>query len=91
MEADGHSHFAVLGAIAIVLALGFEPFIQNLVHYSASLVEDGLQPSILANSSYYDSVGSPSAFAVGGSYPLDSPFPTPSPHREDTDMNSLLH
>lgn len=34
---DGGSHFAVPGAIAVLLAVGFEPFIRNLVYYSPEL------------------------------------------------------
>lgn len=29
------SHIAVLGGCAVLLALGFDPFIQNLIDYSA--------------------------------------------------------
>lgn len=34
---DGGSHLAVLGATAVLLAIGFEPFIQTLVYYSPEL------------------------------------------------------
>ncbi|KAL4915650.1 hypothetical protein BDW62DRAFT_219218 [Aspergillus aurantiobrunneus] len=50
-------HFAVLGAIAVLLAVGFEPFVQNLVHYSPGLVLDASQVSRLANATDYSSVG----------------------------------
>lgn len=51
------SHIAVFGGCAVLLALGFDPFIQNLIDYKSSLVEDSFQVSLLANSSVYDKVG----------------------------------
>ncbi|KAL4742967.1 hypothetical protein BDV11DRAFT_216176 [Aspergillus similis] len=50
-------HFAVVGAIAVVLAVGFDPFVQNLVHYSSDLVVDTSRVSRLANATYYDTLG----------------------------------
>ncbi|KAJ5479208.1 hypothetical protein N7530_004717 [Penicillium desertorum] len=50
-------HFAVLGAIAVLLAVGFEPFVQNLVHYSPDLIVDASQISRLANTTDYSSLG----------------------------------
>ncbi|KAJ5951516.1 uncharacterized protein N7479_009929 [Penicillium vulpinum] len=53
----GMRHFAVLGAIAVLLAVGFDPFIQNLVHYSPDLIVDASQVSRLANATNYSGLG----------------------------------
>ncbi|KAJ5394216.1 uncharacterized protein N7487_011857 [Penicillium crustosum] len=50
-------HFAVLGAIAMLLAVGFDPFIQNLVNYSPDLVVDASRISRLANTTDYSGLG----------------------------------
>ncbi|KAL4893169.1 Mus7/MMS22 family-domain-containing protein [Aspergillus ambiguus] len=50
-------HFAVFGAIAVLLAIGFEPFVQNLVHYSSDLVVDTSKISRLANATNYSGLG----------------------------------
>lgn len=65
---EGKSHFAVVGAIAVVLAVGFDPFVQNLVHYSSDLVVDASRVSRLANATYYDTFG-----------PLQASFASSSP------------
>jgi hypothetical protein len=46
-----------VGAIAVVLGVGFHPFVQNLVHYSSDLVVDASQVSRLANATSYDTLG----------------------------------
>ncbi|GFF85998.1 hypothetical protein IFM60648_07555 [Aspergillus lentulus] len=50
-------HFAVWGSLAIILALAFDPFVQNLVHYYPNLVVDPSQTAFLANSTRYDTAG----------------------------------
>ncbi|KAL3480649.1 hypothetical protein BJX99DRAFT_254322 [Aspergillus californicus] len=50
-------HFAVLGAIAVLLAVGFKTFVQNLVHYSPDLVVDASRSCRLANTTNYDKLG----------------------------------
>jgi hypothetical protein len=50
-------HFAVIGGLAVILALGFDPFIQNLIHYYPNSVSDPTQPSYLANTSIYAATG----------------------------------
>ncbi|OQE44784.1 hypothetical protein PENCOP_c002G08526 [Penicillium coprophilum] len=50
-------HFAVLGAMAVLLAVGFEPFVQNLVQYSPDHVVDASKISRLANTTDYNGVG----------------------------------
>ncbi|EXJ57865.1 uncharacterized protein A1O5_12423 [Cladophialophora psammophila CBS 110553] len=49
-------HLAAWGAIATILALGFAPFNQNLIHYYQDNVEEPLQVAYLANSSSYDNI-----------------------------------
>ena len=56
-------HFAIIGALATILAIGFDPFNQNLIHYYQHSVEDTGVPAYLASSSYYNTVGP----LVGGS------------------------
>ncbi|OJJ42091.1 hypothetical protein ASPZODRAFT_105830 [Penicilliopsis zonata CBS 506.65] len=50
-------HFAVVGSLAIVLAVGFDPFVQNLVHYVPRSVVDASQSCLLGNTSMYNTVG----------------------------------
>jgi hypothetical protein len=50
-------HFAVWGSLAIILALAFDPFVQNLVHYYPNLVVDPSQTAFLANSTRYETAG----------------------------------
>lgn len=51
-----YSHLASIGCIATVLAVGFEPFIQNLVHYHPEAVVDGTTTAKLANTFNYSAV-----------------------------------
>jgi hypothetical protein len=41
-------HFATVGAIAVILALGFDPFIQNLVHYDTVYADDASSNQIVS-------------------------------------------
>ncbi|KAE8420070.1 hypothetical protein BDV36DRAFT_293719 [Aspergillus pseudocaelatus] len=53
-------HFAVWGSLAVILALAFDPFTQNLIHYFPNSVVDPYQRAFLANSTYYNTTGPPS-------------------------------
>ncbi|OJD37738.1 p-loop containing nucleoside triphosphate hydrolase [Diplodia corticola] len=57
-------HFAVFGSAAIILSLGFDSFIQNLIHYYAKAVPDSHQVARLANASIYGSLGP----GIGGNF-----------------------
>ncbi|RDI82398.1 hypothetical protein Vi05172_g7748 [Venturia inaequalis] len=46
--------FAVIGAIAMILALGFDPFIQNLVHYDTVYMPDPDRPSSIVTANEFD-------------------------------------
>ncbi|OQE05038.1 hypothetical protein PENVUL_c027G05686 [Penicillium vulpinum] len=50
-------HFAVPGSLAVILALAFDPFTQNLIHYYPKLVADASETAIVSNNSVYDVVG----------------------------------
>ncbi|KAB8265036.1 hypothetical protein BDV32DRAFT_62518 [Aspergillus pseudonomiae] len=52
-------HFAVWGSFAVILALAFDPFTQNLIHYFPNSVYDSSQRAFLANSTYYNTTGPP--------------------------------
>ncbi|RDW86098.1 DUF3176 domain-containing protein [Aspergillus mulundensis] len=52
-------HFAALGSLAVVLALAFDPFAQNLVHYYEGTVRDTSNTATISSSSYYGSHGGP--------------------------------
>lgn len=54
---ESFRHFAGVGSLAIILAVGFDPFLQNLVHYVSRSVVDVSQPCLLGNVSMYNSVG----------------------------------
>ena len=47
-------HFATVGAIAIILALGFDPFIQNLIHYDTVYLPDPAQDNMIWSTPVYD-------------------------------------
>ncbi|PYH95611.1 hypothetical protein BO71DRAFT_408397 [Aspergillus ellipticus CBS 707.79] len=51
-------HFAIWGSLAMILALGYDPCVQNLVHYYSQLTEDAHQQAFVANSSTYTAYGS---------------------------------
>ncbi|KAJ5443456.1 uncharacterized protein N7458_007328 [Penicillium daleae] len=50
-------HFAVWSCLAVILALGFDPFVQNLVHYQQKMVVDSSKTALVANSSTYSAYG----------------------------------
>ncbi|KAE8376760.1 hypothetical protein BDV26DRAFT_264929 [Aspergillus bertholletiae] len=52
-------HFAVWGSLAVILALAFDPFTQNLIHYFPNIVNDPSQRAFVANSTYYNTTGPP--------------------------------
>lgn len=47
----------MLGSLAMVLAIGFDPFIQNLVHYVPGSIESPSESALLASTSLYNTVG----------------------------------
>ncbi|CAK1364215.1 unnamed protein product [Cercospora beticola] len=62
-------HFAVLAALATILAVGFDPFIQNLVHYTPGPTENITVPAYVTYSADYSTNGIPaSASQLGASY-----------------------
>ncbi|OOF90313.1 hypothetical protein ASPCADRAFT_510937 [Aspergillus carbonarius ITEM 5010] len=50
-------HFAVLGSMAVLMALAFEPFVQNSLHYVSRPVDDRSQVSLLGKTVKYNTVG----------------------------------
>ncbi|RAH42521.1 DUF3176 domain-containing protein [Aspergillus brunneoviolaceus CBS 621.78] len=50
-------HFAVLGSLTAILAIGFDPFVQNLLHYVSSAIESPSQVSLLGATSLYNVAG----------------------------------
>ncbi|KAF7585781.1 hypothetical protein BBP40_010134 [Aspergillus hancockii] len=50
-------NLAMLGSLATILAVGFDPFVQNLVHYTPHSIEDPSEVSLLASTSFYNTVG----------------------------------
>ncbi|CAI7618969.1 unnamed protein product [Penicillium glandicola] len=50
-------HFAVLGSLAVILALGFDPFTQNLIHYYSNLVTDVSQIASVSSTILYSVIG----------------------------------
>ncbi|KAJ6171363.1 hypothetical protein N7470_000430 [Penicillium chermesinum] len=48
---------ALLGSLSMVLAIGFDPFIQNLVHYVPGNIDSPSEISILGNTSLYNTAG----------------------------------
>ncbi|CAG8057820.1 unnamed protein product [Penicillium salamii] len=53
-------HFAVLGSLAVILALAFDPFTQNLIRYYPKLGHDMLETAVLSKAFTYNSYGAPS-------------------------------
>ncbi|PYI31488.1 hypothetical protein BP00DRAFT_425543 [Aspergillus indologenus CBS 114.80] len=56
-------HFAVFGSTTMILALAFEPFIQNMVHYVPRSIDDESQVALLGRTMMYNTVGP----LIGGS------------------------
>ncbi|KAL4883426.1 hypothetical protein BJY04DRAFT_216249 [Aspergillus karnatakaensis] len=46
-------HFAVVGGLAVILAVAFEPFAQNLVQYYEGYITDANQNATVGGASYY--------------------------------------
>jgi hypothetical protein len=53
------SHFAVFSSLTIILALGFDPFSQNLVRYHQGSINDTAQRAFMGNTSLYNAYGGP--------------------------------
>ncbi|RHZ60216.1 DUF3176 domain-containing protein [Aspergillus thermomutatus] len=51
------SHFAVWGSVAVILAVAFDPCVQNLIRYYPDWIYDPGQQALLANSSTYTTYG----------------------------------
>lgn len=47
-------HFATIGAVAIILALGFDPFIQNLIHYETVYLANPRDTNYISSTPVYD-------------------------------------
>ncbi|KAJ5602505.1 hypothetical protein N7537_005461 [Penicillium hordei] len=50
-------HFAALGSLAVILAIAFDPFIQNLIHYYPKLIADSSGTAIVSSNPQYDALG----------------------------------
>ncbi|KAJ5386958.1 hypothetical protein N7509_009499 [Penicillium cosmopolitanum] len=53
-------HFAASASLAVVLAIAFDPFMQNLIRYYPKLVVDGSETALTARGDRYDNYGVPS-------------------------------
>lgn len=62
-----YRYFAVLGSVAVMLALAFDPFMQNLIHYYQNLVVDSKGTAVVSSNSLYNVTG-----------PVYAPGKTPS-------------
>jgi hypothetical protein len=49
-------HFAVLGSLAVILAIAIDPFAQNLIYHYEDMVDDPSQQALLAKADYYNSI-----------------------------------
>ncbi|KAF7533252.1 hypothetical protein G7054_g7213 [Neopestalotiopsis clavispora] len=56
-------HFATFGCLALMASLGFDPFIQNLIHYYSGQVEAIALTALTGNSTSYNVLGFP--FSAG--------------------------
>lgn len=52
-----YRHFAALGSLAVILAIAFDPFIQNLIHYYPKLIADSSGTAIVSSNAQYDAIG----------------------------------
>ncbi|RYP06950.1 hypothetical protein DL764_002837 [Monosporascus ibericus] len=59
-------HFATFGAVAIVLRIGFDPFIQNLVHFQPGTLLDEGSAAVVGRISISNETGISRAFAMTG-------------------------
>ncbi|CAI7650676.1 unnamed protein product [Penicillium crustosum] len=60
-------HFAVLGSIAVILAIAIDPFAQNLVYYYQDMVDDPFQQALLARTDNYTGSSNSSTNMLAGS------------------------
>ncbi|KAJ5245478.1 hypothetical protein N7489_005574 [Penicillium chrysogenum] len=58
-------HFATLGCLAVILALGFDPFTQNLIHHEQKMVLDPTQSVQVGNATTYSRSGSRASNVMG--------------------------
>ncbi|KAJ5197932.1 uncharacterized protein N7498_007049 [Penicillium cinerascens] len=65
-------HFATAGGLAVILALAFDPFTQNLIHYYPKLMPDSSQTAIVSRNSVYDALGA--EYGMGGDPALKANF-----------------
>ena len=56
-EANLYRHIALLGCFATILAVGFDPFVQNLIRYYPVSVPDAEQTANIANTSMFTALG----------------------------------
>ncbi|RYP65182.1 hypothetical protein DL771_008417 [Monosporascus sp. 5C6A] len=59
-------HFATFGAVAIVLRIGFDPFIQNLIHFQPGTLPDEGNAAMIGQISISNERGISTAFATTG-------------------------
>jgi hypothetical protein len=52
-----HRHLQSIGCFATIIAIGFGPSLQNLIHYYPNTVVNPAQQAYITNSSSYTSVG----------------------------------
>lgn len=57
-------HLAALGAVAIILRVGIDPSIQNVIHFGDGVIVDEAQASYAARTSIYRDKG-PEAYSRG--------------------------
>lgn len=62
-----YRHFAVLGSIAVILAIAIDPFAQNLVYYYQDMVDDPFQQALLARTDNYTGSSNSSTNMLAGS------------------------
>lgn len=54
-----YRHFAVLGSLAVILAIAFDPFVQNLIHYYPKPIVDSSGTAVVSSNSKYEAFGPP--------------------------------
>ncbi|KAL2797288.1 hypothetical protein BJX66DRAFT_335191 [Aspergillus keveii] len=58
-------HFAAVGSLAVILSLGFDPFVQNLLHYVPDSIDSPSQASLFGSTSRYNTAGP----LIGAAFP----------------------
>lgn len=61
-----YRHFAVLGSLAVILAIAIDPFAQNLVYHYQDMVDDPSQQALLARAYDYSDSDEDSMDMLGG-------------------------